>query len=278
MLNVLNKKFGTNFSAKDLLSNITVFAEKSEDSEEQFLRLEIKRLIAKAISFSCYETFEVSYPSPERVKVEAKFFWKSEDVNPAGIGFCELFLGQIFPDQFLSNEERLSKLEDCARSKALSKALTNAGIGLGLNFNEPEDIVAPVPMAKEPEIPKEFSESGLPKPTGKRGRPRKNPEPVIQEKVAEEVVKEESPQENLAPTPEPVQEVLDIPMPAKVDSRLEAAYNAVADIGNYKGKTLKEIYEVAPKNLIFLANRASAVAEEAKIIIASDKELIALLA
>lgn len=282
-LSILNKKFGTNFkNTEDILLNIEKFMETSPENENKFLRLKTKRLIAKAISSSCYETFTVSY-TKQSVKVEANFYWGEEKSTPAGTGYCELSLSQIFPDQFMTAEEKFTKMEDCARSKALSKAMTNAGIGLGFDIEEPEEVSIGVTLSENTEKPQsETSESGLPKPTPKRGRPRKNPEEAVKEPQILPRQEEEPPvkmiQEEEKAEAEGKEEQLTLSLNESnsTPNELELAFNAVADVGNYKGLTLREIYANNPKNLIFLMNRSETCRKEAAIIVASDAELLKL--
>ena len=56
---------------------------------------------------------------------------------------------------------------------------------------------------------------------------------------------------------------------------IEVARAISADCGNYAGMSLGDIYETAPKNLVFLARNSKDenVKNAAKVIVCSDPEL-----
>ena len=63
--------------------------------------------------------------------------------------------------------------------------------------------------------------------------------------------------------------------PKAEEMSIEVAKAISADCGNYSGMTLGDIYETAPKNLVFLLRNSKDehVRQAAKVIVCSDPEL-----
>ena len=222
-----------------------------------------------------------------------------------GHGFHSLSLDEIMPGEFLSEAQRISRMKATVIGGAKSRALYDAGIGLefygdvfapeeNLDEHEVVPIAAPKsttenpyiskPVEKEEEITSEKKESnpemsdlGLPIPKPKRGRPRKDAAATVTAETTAEVPTAST---HVVPTtaeePASVQETVKAEEAMEVaEMSMDVAKAITADLGNYKGMSLGKIYEVAPKNLIFLVRHSTSddVQRAAKIICKADPVL-----
>lgn len=210
-----------------------------------------------------------------------------------GHGFNALPLSYVsVPGEFNpSDEQRIRYWKPQAIGGAKSRALFEAGFGLefygdsmvvaeDLEETAPADpndtvhiteaIINAAEAKEEAENAKKLSDNknanetvsdtpkttatGLPIPQPKRGRPKKNVEPVAESKETPAEVKEEI---------------------AEPSMDLKKAKEVVADMGTYAGNKLGEIYEKDPRNIVFLMKNSTVdlVKNSAKAIVLSDPVL-----
>jgi len=274
---------------EDVLENL-FYLSKEDGRGSRYIPLQYKRIIEKLVCGMFNSTLE--YKDKEDVYFEkvgdtvvcnANVYWvKYLDDGTRivlGHGFNCLSLAEVLPGLFMSDAERASKWKATCIGGAKSRALYEGGIGLEfygdiflpeVNLDEAE--VMPKEAKEEEKAPSEikstpkaeYSATGMPIPQPKRGRPTKK------EKEQTEVSEPEVPVNKETVETEPV----------KAEIPLEVAKSFKADIGNYNGMSLGEIYDTAPKNLAFLARNSSNpdVVSAAKVLISSDPELSARFA
>lgn len=253
---------------EDVLQNL-YYISKEDSRGSRYIPLQYKRIVEKLICGLFHSTLEyedgkdVYFEEIDGIKVCcANVYWVTYDETGErkvlGHGFHALALNEVLSGVFMSNAERISKWKATCIGGAKSRALHDGGIGLEFygdifspEINLDEEEVKPIEPKKKEPLEKEhsFSADGMPIPAPKRGR-KKKIEPV---EVVEEVIKVEEP----------------------TDMSLEVAKSLSADAGNYAGMKLGDIYEMAPKNLIFLARNSKNpdIIHAATILIHADKEL-----
>lgn len=255
------KGVNTDGSIESVIDNLGCLVENT--GETAYLPLPIKKLLAKAISIRSFIKYETT-SGDGWVTVEALFYWGPEETTPAGSGKVKMYLEQIASDAFRTESERDAMLEATARGRAATRALSDAGIGLQYfgDITEPE-LGDPEPPV-EPDIPEI-----TPQAEKKKGRPKKAVEtPQPDDQIPEAVTSVSS-----MPSAEDLGPAI-YSHPKKVSSMsLEEAFSKVADMGNCKDRTLKEIYEKQPRNLVWLRNNGSTLTEALEVIMASDKDL-----
>lgn len=277
---------------EDVLNNL-FYLSKEDNRGSRYIPLQYKRMIEKLVCGAFNSTLE--YKDKEDVYFEkvgdtvvcnANVYWVKylDDGTRVvlGHGFHSMTLAEVLPGVFMSDAERASKWKSTTIGGAKSRALYDGGIGLEfygdifmpeINLDEQEIAVkeeVKAPSEKKSAKPDVvYSETGMPIPQPKRGRPKK---------VEEAEVK---PSSEITDVSEPVvnETVTEVEKPVKTSNAEEMsvgfAKSLKADVGNYAGMPLGEIYEIAPKNLVFLARNSvnKDVAHAATIIIRSDKEL-----
>ncbi len=279
-------------SLDEIIENILFLGEKTEDTF--YLSLQDKKMIA--FLFAPQNRLEYRVERTETsVAVEALFYWEPEDVNPAGVGFVKMVNSQVDQELFVTDEIRNTKLEAIARGRAASRALYDAGIGMEFYG----DIIAPEEYENSIAKAEAGSETEKTPPTTRIQVEASEPTKDIDVQPALPVPKRNK-KKATAPTPQPYKEkyaaagdnggeesdtepveaeahspapAADLAPTAGAEIALNDAYEAIADIGNHHGETLKDIYEKYPKNLVFLVNKGSNVRDEALAIIRSNPEL-----
>lgn len=266
---------------EDVLDNM-YYLSKEDGRGSRYIPLQYKRMIEKIVCGLFNSTLE--YNDKEDVYFEkigntvvctanVRFVTYNEDGTSKvlGRGFHQLTLDEVLPGVFLSDAERVSKWKAMTLGGAKSRALYDAGIGLefygdifmpeiNLDENEitPEETKETSEKKRKVNPEATYTESGMPIPQPKKGRPKK------------EAATTEAPVET--PTTS-VEDKKSSALESTMDINIAKAIKA--DVGNYAGMTLGQIYETAPKNLIFLARNSSSeeVVNAAKVIITSDPEL-----
>ena len=159
---------------------------------------------------------------------------------------------------------------------SVAEALKHGGIAneaeVNITWVDSEEITS-----EKKESNPEMSDLGLPIPKPKRGRPRKDAAATVTAETTAEVPTAST---HVVPTtaeePASVQETVKAEEAMEVaEMSMDVAKAITADLGNYKGMSLGEIYEVAPKNLIFLVRHSTSddVQRAAKIICKADPVL-----
>ncbi len=258
----------------DVIENL-FYLSKEDSRGSRFIPLQYKRMIEKMI-FGLFSTgFE--YKDKEDVYFEqigettvccAHVFFVQflDDGNRKvlGHGFHCLSFEEVMPGVFLSEAERISKWKSTVIGGAKSRALYDAGIGLEFYG----DIYAPEENLDEQEV-KPGEKKDEPKKAGAKEKVYSDtgmPIPQPKRKTAVKETSEKKEEASAVKTPEAKEEP---------GISLEVAKTLKADCGNYAGMSLGEIYETAPKNLVFLLrnSRSEDVKHAATVIISSDEEL-----
>lgn len=266
LMTLIRENGGECNDAAEIWENLPFLAKQMPRYDEisLYLPLQIKKMLAYIVD----PDYRIEYAvekTETACTVEAFFYWSDKE-TAAGRGFVKRYLNQIFPNNSLSAEERESIFEATVRGQALSRAITDAGIGLQLagdcfdlspDIQESEEAAAKdekKTAAQMPQIPpqKKVVASPIKDVASSAVEAATDGETVATEKtVSENVPKEPSP---------------------TVD--LTEAYKAVADVGTFKGYLLGDIYKTNPLNIAWLANnQASKVSDAARLIALSDAHL-----
>ena len=266
---------------EDVMNNL-YYLSKEDGRGSRYIPLQYKRMIEKIV-FGLFNT-SFEYSDKEDVYFEKigdtlvccanvylVSFAEDGTKKVLGHGFHCLSLDEVMPGVFMSESERASKWKSTVIGGAKSRALYDAGIGLefygdvftpevNLDENELPKEEKAAPKTSEKKEEKKYSESGMPIPKPKKVI--KESEPVKNDKEPELPVVETKP-EAVADTSK------------TEDMSIEIARAISADCGNYAGMSLGDIYETAPKNLVFLVRNSKDenVRKAAKVIVCSDPEL-----
>ena len=266
---------------ENVMNNL-YYLSKEDGRGSRYIPLQYKRMIEKIV-FGLFNT-SFEYSDKEDVYFEKigdtlvccanvylVSFAEDGTKKVLGHGFHCLSLDEVMPGIFMSESERASKWKSTVIGGAKSRALYDAGIGLefygdvftpeiNLDENELPKEEKAAPKTSEKKEEKKYSESGMPIPKPKKVI--KESEPVKNDKEPELPVVETKP-EAVADTSK------------TEDMSIEIARAISADCGNYAGMSLGDIYETAPKNLVFLVRNSKDenVRKAAKVIVCSDPEL-----
>jgi len=254
-----------------VFENMEVLAKEIDHygTKKKFLPLNVKKLFAFLIAPRNRIEYDTTLGDSD-VRVEAKFYWTPEDIHPAGVGLVKLSSNQIAPDQFLSEAERKNLMESTARGMAATRALYDAGIGLQFSGDIDDDNSDPsTPPDSNPEnitIPEPN-----PSPEKKRRTPKeekKKEAAHIETSVTDSTSKEPADTSSSAP-----EETLSEPV--TIDTINTSPDTVLADVGCYTGLSLSEIYQIKPRNIVWLYrnSESEAVKCAAKSIIMADDEL-----
>lgn len=285
LMNMINQKEGTKITKpEEIWDNIHRLASEGQSFGEKvyFLSLNVKKMLAFIVDPGFH--IEYSTVNTENTStVEARLYWSGQD-TPAGIGFTKRHLSQIFRNDSITTEERLTYLESCARGMAATRAITDAGIGLQFyadsfdsKFEQMEKDEAAVSQMRGearntvPEIPslEEKKAARLKAAAAKAEASAKKVETKKKESV------KTNPEEQATSTAKEA-----APITEKTTAtayNLESAKAVICDIGSYADNPLGTIYDSNPRNLIWLINNGSNVADAARVIVESDPELKAYL-
>lgn len=258
-----------------ILANLRYLA-RIDDKGTSYMPLQYKRIIEKLVCGLFNSAFE--YEDKKDVYFErigdytvccANVYWVqySDDGSRRvlGHGFHSISVDDVISSSFNDKASALAKIKATAIGSAKSRALYDGGIGLEfygdvfmpeLNLDEKEETM-PEGMKKTPvkeKSDKEYTADRLPIPTPKRGRKKKEADPVTPEA------------HESTPAAEAVPEKKEPAM------SMEVARSLKADCGDFSGMTLGEIYENAPRALVFLVRNSSNtdVISAARMIIKSD--------
>lgn len=266
LMSLIRENGGECNNAEEIWDNLPFLAKQMSKYDEisLYLPLQIKKMLAYIID----PDYRIEYTvekTENSCTVEAFFYWSDKE-NAAGRGFVKRYLTQIFPNNSLSAEERESVFEATVRGQALSRAITDAGIGLQLAgdcFDLSPDI-----QETEEVTTKSEKKSDAPMP---QIPPQKKPI-ISQAEDAVSSVAEVSNGVDTATTEKKVRE--NVPKDSSPTVNLTESFKAVADVGTYKGYLLGDIYKKAPLNIAWLANnQASKVSGDARAIALSDPHL-----
>lgn len=267
LIKLINSKEGNQISSPDeIWSNIHRLASEGTNYGEPFRYLSLN--VKKMLAYIADPRYRIEYRVEnveETSTVEALFYWSGE-TEPVGVGFARRNICQIFRNDSLTAEERMSYVEAAARGMAASRAITDAGIGLQFysdlfdqKFEEMEAMDASMKNGTQKDLPKIPTQDE--KKAARYKAAEKKASADVSEKKESPVEKKEKP--SLKSDNGEKEAVI----------TLEDAKKAICDMGSYAGNPLGAIYGVNPRNLIWLINQGSKVAAEAKVIVESDSEL-----
>lgn len=294
LMKMINQKDGQKIAKpEEIWDNIHRLASEGQSFGEKFYYLSLT--VKKMLAFIADPGYRIEYSTVNTEStstVEARFYWSGQE-TPAGIGFTKRHISQIFRNDSITNEERLTYLESCARGMAASRAITDAGIGLQFyadsfdsKFEEMErdeaaeaqtrgkaqENAAATTPGTVPEIPslEEKKTSRLKAAAAKAEASAKKADTEKNEPVNTQPE---------VPTASPTEETTPVPKEdaTTVAYDLESAKAVICDMGSYADNPLGTIYESNPRNLIWLINNGSKVADAARVIVESDPELKAYL-
>lgn len=290
LLQKINEKGGCASCADEIWDNLTFLAEEVQkfDEVKLYLPLQIKKMLAfvadpdYSVDFTVQET-------DEYCAVEAKVFW-SGSTTAAGTGFVKRYLSQIFPADSMSPDERKAQIEATVRGLALSRAITDAGIGLHLygdcfDFNESklEESEAEKSLEnsvknKVPQIPS--AEEKKAKALAAKAEKAKT-ETAAAVNVPKVTATAPTTETENNVSSEDIVEAKEAGKKPAVSTKntmsIEDARKQVADKGTYAGHELGVIFDKKPLNLIWLINNGSAVSGAARVLVESDEDLKAKL-
>lgn len=268
LIKLINSKEGNQISSPDeIWSNIHRLASEGTNYGEPFRYLSLN--VKKMLAYIADPRYRIEYRvenAEETSTVEALFYWSGE-TEPAGVGFARRNICQIFRNDSLTAEERMSYLESAARGMAASRAITDAGIGLQFysdlfdqKFEEMEAIDASMKNGTQKDLPV------IPTQDEKKAARYKATEKKASADVSENKKSPVEKKEKSSPESGNGEKETSV-------ITLEDAKKAICDMGSYAGNPLGAIYGVNPRNLIWLINQGSKVAAEARVIVEGDSEL-----
>lgn len=285
----IREKGGHVENPEEIWDNLTYLAQEVQKFGETrlFLPLQVKKMLAYIVDPDNYVEYQVN-SDENSCTVEARLYWTGSSY-PSGVGFVKRYVNQIFPNNSMSPEERLSIMESTVRGLALSRAITDAGIGMHLygdcfDFNvealekdEAEKEINKEAEKKVPNIPsaEEKKVQRLAAKAAKEKAERKPQEEMTEAMDAAVAVPVEVPKvtavaedNTLHDEKEPEKDEVYVS-----SMSIEEARKAVADKGALAGNTLGVIFDKKPLNLIWLINNHSAVSDAAMALVESDDEL-----
>lgn len=263
-------------TSEDVIKN-QYYLSKEDSRGSRYIPLQYKRILEKLILGMFNSTFE--YKDKEDVYFEKigdvliccanvylVTYMPSGERKVLGHGFHSLSFDEVMPGQFLSEAERVSKWKSTVIGGAKSRALYDAGIGLEFygdifapeeNLDDEELIQASEKKKASQKKDIRYSDDGMPIPS-----PKKAPKASKADKTVAEVIEPKAENVESNSSKEPFMD-------------LEVAKAMIADVGNYKGMSLGEIYDSQPAFICFLARKSASeeVIKAALAIIESDTEL-----
>ncbi len=281
-------------TSNDVFDSLEFLAEKVTRYGEDFFYIPV--LVKKLLCTMLDPDYRIEYTvtkTNDWCDCEAKLYWSDNSEKPAGIGFVRRYLFQM-GDSSLSKEEKLTQLEANCRGASATRAIADAGVashfwGDMSRFeikSEQEEAEKSAKMQAEGKVPavksavekkEERREKAKAKATTASEPPVKEVTETTSNKsevvFAEDCATpsffdfldgEETPDSN---TEEVASEEID----------MDDALNAVSDMGTYKGQTLGNIYNMIPRNLVYLATHSASVGKYARAIIATDEALSKML-
>lgn len=276
LIEQINKNKGNAETPEDIWDNLHYLEKKVTKYDEivSYLPLQLKKILAFILDPDNRIEYVVN-KTAEYCEVEARFYWSSCE-TPAGIGFKKMYVNQIRSTDSISHEERESALEATVRGCAATRALTDAGIGLefyGDCFDydfEEDDAESRLNQMADDKLPQPENDNG------KKAAKKSESKPVSEASASKTDAPIDTKPEKVAKTEitssatNESTEAEDTTLPPLT---LEDAKNAIIDIGSYQGNKLGDIFNLQPRNLIWLVNNHSAVAKEAKMLIETNPEL-----
>ena len=264
---------------EDVLSNL-YYLSKEDGRGSRYIPLQYKRMIEKLI-FGLFST-SFEYDDKKDVYFEQigdatvccanvylVSFAEDGTKKVLGHGFHCLSLEEVMPGVFLTDAERASKWKSTVIGGAKSRALYDAGIGLEFygDVFTPEENLDENDLPKEEKTKKEkSSDKSLEKTYSDSGMPIPKPKRVVKEAITADSKQVQADKDKVAEIGNDL---------FKDTMTIENAKSVSADCGNYIGMTLGEIYETAPKNLVFLLRNSKdkKVQLAAETIVSADPEL-----
>lgn len=263
-----------------LATEIVEFGDK-----KRFIPLNLKEIILSIL----YQDFHID---SKLTHDQDKTFWEcetniylhKEDQKPAGVGRFAYTLKQYCQDNGFEEEIGICSIGNWVRGLSKTRAIQAALPFLNLYCDE--DLTGNESGIPQGELPKPKSQEEK-----KEENRKKDCEKQEEQKAEKKVEAENEPITNAIQT---TLEQLETQIPCEEKEKneeteksvsndttatatsmtLEQAFEVVADVGNCKGYSLKEIYERQPRNIIWLYGKGNSAHKEAlKMIIESDPDL-----
>lgn len=299
LMSKINENGGHVTRPDEIWDNQQFLVKRVQRFEEEvcYLPLPIKKMLAYIHDPNRVIEYSLSMSDDGMLTCDAYVHWSNTPEGTiAGRGQVSRYLDQIFPNNLISEHERKSVWNQSVISLAISRALTDAGIGMefyGDCFDFSVDALETDEMDASKSRVEESKVEKLPEvPTANEKKERRRN--AQKEKATEKVSSEVAPtQTNSVSAPEKVD------VPEKVDTTTPVAQNTsaekqtvpteapattlsldqakaiIADKGTYEGNELGRIYERAPRAIIWLyLNSDSADVKNAAGVLISQDEVL----
>lgn len=249
---------------KSIFDNLAFLTTEFESFGEKryYIPLSTKETLVRFVDPDVRFEYETKFSEQGAVQVICRLYW-SDCETPSGTGICTRYLSSIFRGDSLSEEERREKWVKTVMSIARGGAIRDAMAISAYDFDETER----QNRAEEEEILRRnvAKAAKKSKKTAVESAPVPIPESVT-DAATDTLPFEEEKVEKEEKEPASAKE-------SEVSDEIAAARDTVADLGQFKGYPLGEIYDKNPKGLLWLINRGSAVSEQARVLVLADEEL-----
>lgn len=249
---------------KSIFDNLAFLTTEFESFGEKryYIPLSTKETLVRLVDPDVRFEYETKFSEQGAVQVICRLYW-SDCETPSGTGICTRYLSSIFRGDSLSEEERREKWVKTVMSIARGGAIRDAMAISAYDFDETER----QNRAEEEEILRRnvAKAAKKSKKTAVESAPVPIPESVT-DAATDTLPFEEEKVEKEEKEPASAKE-------SEVSDEIAAARDTVADLGQFKGYPLGEIYDKNPKGLLWLINRGSAVSEQARVLVLADEEL-----
>ena len=307
-INKRNPETNCQATKEDVFDKMSYLAVPVETygKKKNYLPIHYKKIYAFLVSDDNTIKYIVTKEG-DALKVEALFYWNKTDEIPSGVGMVKMTPDMVSQNQFLSASGREANLEALCRGMAVSRAITDAGIGLQFNADivdgefdgedNNNDSSAPhnssgepsstteakskkaAPKAEMPEIPAETplgkvlkEMKPVPVTPAKVTAPEEKPEPkaeTSEPKVEKPIEETPKAEEKLLATEKKTDEK------ATETMNTSDAFKLIADKGTYAGYSLLDIYNKTPNTIVWLYKNTGSkeVKEACAVIIKMDSVL-----
>lgn len=306
LMDKIRENGGNITSPDEIWDNLKYLAKRVPHYDEEvcYLPLPIKKMLAYIYDPNRVIDYTLTMNQEGMLTCEAYVRWSSTpEGTVAGRGQVSRYIDQIFPSNSLSEHERKSVWNQSVISLAISRALTDAGIGMefyGDCFDMSIDALETSDLEASKDRVAESKEDKLPEiPTVEEKKAKKmkawaEKANAESKKLSEEKAAPEPVQQNASETPDAevtansvtteqqnTSAEKDVPDDAQMATTLSLseAREVIADRGTYAGNALGLIYDRSPRVIIWLYNNSQTdeVKNAAKTIIAQDETLQKLM-
>ena len=249
---------------EDIFDNLPLLATKimTFGEESMYLSLNVKKMIAKAMDPEVRIVYAVTERTKTELAVEAFLYWGGES-EYTGYGYCKKSLESLVNDSYSAGKVE-TNFEALVKGAAASRALTDAGIGLEFYCDECDELLLSMENNEVIELAERKEEKS------QDDFEKKVPDvPSLEELKKKRMVsaREKEKKEDSSPTLKEKPATEEPP----VNEAVETARKAICDVGDFKGQTLGEIFDINPRLLVkIVRDESSTVREEARTLVLED--------